>query len=272
MGPRDSDCYDETMRGRSESSHFSRTLAVGTLALLALLLGPRALAGPPAESKTQHESTSKGTPMKGSLSRGEVLPKKGSGYAMMKVTRERRARFGVTELVQLVKEAAHKVRRRHKGSLLRVGDLSGRKGGPIDNHGSHQSGRDVDLAFYVLDKSGQPVSPDQFIPFDRNGFSVDPPMEYRFDTARNWALVEALIRSERAEVQWIFVADHLKQLLLQYATSNKKTPRSVIGKARQILKQPGKKAHWDHFHVRIYCPADDRPTCQDVGPRWAWVR
>lgn len=259
------------MRGSSESSDFSRTLAASTLLLLALLLGSAALAGPPAESQTKTETISKGTPMKGSLIRGEVLPKKGSGYAMMKVTRERRARFGVSELVRLVKDAAHKVRRRHKGSLLRVGDLSSRKGGPIDNHGSHQSGRDVDLAFYVLGSSGKPVSPDLYIPFDGNGYSVDPPMQYRFDTARNWALVEALIRSEHAEVQWIFVADHLKQLMLEHATARKQTPRSVIGKARQILKQPGKKAHWDHFHVRIYCPADDRPRCQDVGPRWAWI-
>jgi penicillin-insensitive murein endopeptidase len=260
------------MQSSSESSGFSRGLAVATPGLLALLLGTVALAGPPAESKTKSESISRGTPMKGSLFRGEVLPRKGSGYAMLKVTRERRARFGVSELVHLVKEAAHKVRRRHKGSLLRVGDLSGRKGGPIDNHGSHQSGRDVDLLFYVVDGQGNPVSPEEFIPFDKNGYSVDPPMKYRFDTARNWSLVEALIRSDKAEVQWIFVADHLRKLMLDHAISQKKTPRSVIGKARQILKQPGKKAHWDHFHVRIYCPADDQPECRDVGPRWAWVR
>jgi penicillin-insensitive murein endopeptidase len=271
LGPRVADCYDETMRCGPASSDFSPPTLVAVLVALALAVGPSASAGPPAESKTAKESTSIGTPMKGSLTRGEVLPKKGSGYLMLKKTRDRRARFGVSELVYLVKDAAHKVYRRHRGSVLLVGDLSSRKGGPLENHGSHQNGRDVDLLFYVLDKSGEPVSPELFIPFDRNGYSVEPPMEYRFDTARNWALVEALIRSNRASVQWIFVADHLKQLLLDYATTHK-APRSVIGKARQILRQPGKKAHWDHFHVRIYCPADDRPACEDVGPRWAWVR
>jgi penicillin-insensitive murein endopeptidase len=252
-----------------QSSHFSRALPPA-LVLVALAVGTASLAGPPAETKSQG-SISEGTPMKGRLSRGEVLPKKGSGYVMRKVTRQRRARFGISELVHLVKEATHKVRRRHSGSLLAVGDLSTRKGGPIENHGSHQSGRDVDLGFYVLDRAGKPAQPPDYVPFDVNGYSVDPPLEYRFDTARNWALVEALIRSDKAEVQWIFVADHLKQLMLDYASSHQ-APRNAIGKARQILKQPGKKAHWDHFHVRVYCPADDRPACQDVGPRWAWVR
>jgi len=259
------------MRGGDESSVFSRPQAAIVAALLALLLGAGARAGPPAESKAKDGSVSEGTPMDGSLTRGEVLPWKGSGYEMLKASRDRRARFGVSELVALVKEAAHKVRHRFRGSLLRVGDLSTRKGGPIDNHGSHQNGRDVDLLFYTLDRNGVPVSPDSFIPFDVNGYSVDPPMEYRFDTARNWALVEALIRSDRAEVQWIFVAEHLRQLLLDEAVASR-APKTVIGKARQILKQPGKKAHWDHFHVRIYCPADDLPECRDVGPRWAWVR
>lgn len=258
------------MRRGHEPRSLSRAPAAALVMLAALAAGSASLAGPPVESKSKG-SVSEGTPMKGSLSRGEVLPKRGAGYVMMDKTRQRRARFGVSELVHLVKEAAHKVWRRHRGGLLQVGDLSTRKGGPIDNHGSHQSGRDVDLMFYALDRAGKPAVPGDFVPFDANGFSVDPPMEYRFDTARNWALVEALIRSERATVQWIFVADHLKRLLIDRAISRKASP-GVIGKARQILRQPGNKAHWDHFHVRIYCPADDRPQCQDVGPRWAWVR
>jgi penicillin-insensitive murein endopeptidase len=252
------------------SSHFFKLLPTVAVILAALTIEGPSQAGPPAASKGL-ASVSEGTPMKGRLSRGEVLPKKGSGYVMRKVTRERRARFGVSELVHLLQQAAHKVNRRHPGSLLAVGDLSTRKGGPIENHGSHQSGRDADLGFYVLDRAGKPAMPPDYVPFDANGYSVEPPLEYRFDTARNWALVEAMIRSDKAVVQWIFVADHLKQLMIDHARSHK-APTKVIGKALQVLKQPGKKAHWDHFHVRIYCPANDMPACKDVGPRWAWVR
>ncbi len=209
--------------------------------------------------------------MKGNLSQGEVLPRKGAGYILRAETRRRRARFGVTELINIIKDAAFKVQRRHKGSLLTVADLSRRAGGRIDHHGSHQNGRDVDLLFYLNDKTGRSVSNGEFIPIDANGFSTEPPLEYRFDTARNWALVEALLRSNKAEVQRIFVADHLKALLINYAKQRGVSP-NIVGKAKLVLSQPGKKTHMDHFHVRIYCPKTDRPECRDVGPRWAWTK
>ncbi len=254
----------------SSSENFRKWAIPGCLGILLFAIGPSSQAGPPAESSAR-DSVSIGTPMKGSLKRGQVLPKKGAGYRMLKTAQERRARFGILELVMAVKDAAHKVRRKHKGSILWVGDLSARKGGKIDHHGSHQSGRDVDLIFYMKDRQGKQVSVDQFIPFDKNGFSVDPPMEYRFDAARNWDLVAALIESRHATIQWIFVATHLEKLMLAHAEA-KGARASTRRKAKQILHQPGKKAHWDHFHVRVYCPAGDKPSCKEVGPRWAWTR
>ena len=229
-----------------------------------------ALAEPPAGTEAGG-TLSIGTPMRGSLKVGEVLPKKGAGYVLTRETRRRRARFGASELVALVKDAAFRVHRKHPGSTLRVGDLSARRGGRIDHHGSHQNGRDVDFLFYLFDDKGRPSSSEEFIPIDRNGFSTEPPMSYRFDTARNWALVRSLLTSRRAEVQWIFVADHLKQLLIDHALESG-APRKVIGRARQVLRQPGAKTHMDHFHVRIYCPRSDRPRCVDIGPRWAWIK
>lgn len=239
--------------------------------LLAVALPCAATSGKQPDQPATRDSVSVGTPMSGSLVHGEVLPVKGSGYRLMQTTRDRKARFGTTELTRLVQRSAHEVRRRIPGSLLMVGDLSGRKGGPTDHHGSHQSGRDVDFAFYMVDRGGKPVATEVFMPFDANGYSVEPPMEYRFDTARNWALVRALLESEAALVQWIFVADHLRALLLEHGAASK-APGPVLGKARQVLRQPGKKGHWDHFHVRSYCPAGDLPRCRDVGPRWAWTR
>ena len=83
--------------------------------------------------------------------------------------------------------------------------------------------------------------------------------------------MEALIKSRRASVQWIFVADHLKKLLIEYGKTHG-AKKSVLRMAEQIIHQPGKKSHWDHFHVRIYCPSNDRHECKDVGPRWAWTK
>jgi penicillin-insensitive murein endopeptidase len=224
----------------------------------------------PADLETS-KSVSMGTPIKGSLVHGVVLPKKGAGYLLTAETQRRRARFGVNELVTLVKEIAFKVNRKYPGGILRVADLSKRLGGPIDHHGSHQSGLDVDLLFYLLDEKGKSVAVEDFIPIDLHGYSTEPPMKYTFDTARNWALVETALGSQKAEVQWIFVAEHIKDLLVAYAEENGASPL-VIQKARQILRQPGPKTHVDHFHVRIYCPKNDASGCTDMGPRWAWIR
>ncbi|MFO8071145.1 MAG: penicillin-insensitive murein endopeptidase [Polyangia bacterium] len=241
-----------------------------TIAMALLAAVASSAAGPPAEQSSPG-TLSVGTPMNGSLERGEVLPRRGSGYRMMSTTRQRRARFGVHELVMLIKWAAHRVYARHPGSTLMVGDLSVRKGGPIEHHGSHQNGRDVDFAFYMIDGDGEPVTRESFVAFDANGFSVDPPMRYRFDTERNWALVRELLQSDSAVVQWIFIADHLEDLLLAHAEEAGESPL-LRRRAEHVLHEPTGKSHWDHFHVRIYCPPDDGPRCSDVGPRWAWTR
>ena len=216
-------------------------------------------------------SLSIGLPHKGALKNGEVLPSRGEGYNLMQTAKERKARFGVSELIQLVKWSTFKVHHRHKGAKIAVGDLSKRTGGKFEHHASHQNGRDVDFAFYVLNKNGKSVSISEMIPFDANGFSIEPPMTYRFDVARNWTLVRELVESNKAQVQWIFVAGHLEELLLNYA-KEVKAPKRIIWRAEQMMKQPSKSSHWDHFHVRIYCPANDKPHCRDFGPKWGWLR
>ncbi|MCP4198481.1 MAG: hypothetical protein GY762_15130 [Proteobacteria bacterium] len=208
--------------------------------------------------------------MNGGLVNGEVLPKRGTGYVLIAQARSRRARFGVSELIASIKEAAFRVTRQYRGSVLKIGDLSRRLGGPIDHHGSHQNGRDVDLLFYLTDLKGRMTRNEAFIPVDANGYSTEPPMKFRLHTGKNWTLVKALITSKKAVVQWIFVSDNIKKLLLDYAEENGE-PRSVINKAKQVLHQPGPKTHVDHFHVRIYCPPSDKPDCRDIGPKWAWI-
>jgi penicillin-insensitive murein DD-endopeptidase len=146
--------------------------------------------------------------------------------------------------------------------------MSTRKGGRADHHGSHQSGRDVDLLFYLTDTRGNPVANTAFVPIDKNGYSTDPPMKFRFDTRRNWALAEALATSGKADVQWIFVSDDIRNILLAYAAENGVSD-SVLRKVEKLFKQPGAKTHVDHFHVRVYCPLEDRPACVDTGPLWA---
>lgn len=241
---------------------------------------PSANAEPPAENNGAENNGAEnngpvtvpvGTPIGGSLTRGDVMPKRGAGFSLISVTRERRTRFGVPELIALVKEGAFRVHKKYRRSVLRIGDLSERRGGPVEHHGSHQNGTDVDLLFYLKNKNGSHATTEDFVPIDPNGFSTSPPMKYLFDDARNWALVSHLLTSNKAEVQWIFTADHIKKRLLDYARAHGAS-KQLISKASQVIHQPSGKPHVDHFHVRIYCPARYTPQCKNIGPVWAWVK
>src|SRR4051812_25608345 len=77
--------------------------------------------------------------------------------------------FAHPALVLMLERSAREVARFDKGSLMVVGDLSSRDGGPLAGHVSHQSGRDADVGFYLKDAQGRPVVREHFQPFDPNG-------------------------------------------------------------------------------------------------------
>lgn len=178
--------------------------------------------------------------------------------------------WGTDELVQLIERAAARVAQRLPGSRLSVGELSAQRGGRISGHRSHQNGRDVDLAFYMIGADDRPFVPFAFAAFDRRGRGLAPNESLRFDDARNWELVGRLVADPDARVQYVFVAETLKQRLLATAR-RRRAPRSVVARAEQVMMQPGHgHPHRNHFHVRIYCPPADRPACRDREPYHAW--
>tara|TARA_B100001750_G_scaffold49840_1_gene37770 strand:- start:431 stop:1039 length:609 start_codon:yes stop_codon:yes gene_type:complete len=178
--------------------------------------------------------------------------------------------YGTWELVQLLERAAYRVERRLPGAKLSVGELSAEHGGRLPGHASHQSGRDVDLAFYMLDGRGRPYPPGAFAAFDAHGRGLRPNEGLTFDDARNWELVAKLVADGDARVQYIFVARHIKQRLLAEGR-RRAAPASVLERAERVMVQPASgNPHANHFHVRIYCAPADRPTCRDQGPRHPW--
>ena len=178
--------------------------------------------------------------------------------------------YGTWQLVQLLERASRRVAFRLPGSKLQLGELSGQAGGRIDGHRSHQSGRDVDIGFYVTLADGSPVATYAFAELDRSGRGLPPNQYLRFDDARNWELVAKLLTDGEARVQFIFVAAALKQRLLAEAR-RRGAPAGVIERAKTALAEPGHgHPHRNHFHVRIYCPPADRPACRERGPFWPW--
>ena len=84
-----------------------------------------------------------------------------------------------------------------------------------------ESGRDVDLLFFMTDAEGAPIDATAMRKFGRRGVSVDDRWvkaeRVRFDVDRNWELVKALLTAPEADVQYIFISEALAQILLDHA-------------------------------------------------------
>jgi penicillin-insensitive murein endopeptidase len=178
--------------------------------------------------------------------------------------------YGTWELVQLLERAARRVAFRTPGVKLSIGEISREAGGKIDGHRSHESGRDVDVGFYLRRTDGSSYYTYSFAPLDARGRGQPPNQYLRFDDARNWELVSKLISDGDARVQYIFVHAAMRQRLLDEAVRRGATP-GLIERAKVALVQPARgNPHNSHFHVRIYCAPADQGVCNDRGPFWPW--
>lgn len=178
--------------------------------------------------------------------------------------------FGTRELVGLLTRAADAVARESPGSILAVGDLSSEHGGPLAPHGSHQSGRDADVGFYVRDEQGRPLPQAVLVPLGADGTGPRLGATVRFDDARNWALLVAFVDDLMAEVQHVLIVDYLRRRLLDYGRSIQ-APADAYRRV-ELVTAPirGSEHHDSHFHVRIYCSVGDRPECLDRPPLFPW--
>ena len=228
---------------------------------VAVAVGSLYLAPPPA-------SVSLGNASNGHLVGGVPLPMRGRHHRVIPSTRARGFVHGTRELVSTLLGAARAVARKYRGAILQVGNLSRKGGGDLPGSASHNSGRDVDVPFYVTDSRGRPVPDAGFARFDARGRAG----ALRFDVGRNWTFVRYWLGRKRIQVQWIFVADPLKNLLVRYAR-RKREPSWLIDRALEVLGQPGNSsAHAEHFHIRLYCALHERLLgCLNYGPTWPWV-
>jgi len=229
------------------------------------------VATPPASHSHSH-----GTVSGGKLKDGVAMPLDGPNHRFTHTVRRKGSNYGTRDMVNLLHRAADTVGHIVPGPPMVLGSISRCGGGRMMPHKSHQSGRDVDILFYVIDAKGNRRTATSFLEFDGAGLctsGVKRCRGVRFDVQRNWWLIRTLLWSKRPQVQYIFVADGLKARMLSYARSRGEHPE-ILKRARRVLRQPSDSSpHADHFHVRIYCSAADRAVgCEDKGPRWAWVQ
>lgn len=178
-----------------------------------------------------------GAPNRGRLQGGVQMPKS-KDYTLR--TPERA--FGSTHAVTTIQTAIANFRRDsgYRGKLL-IADLSRKTGGRLRHHGSHRTGRDVDIRVPKL-----------------GGRSVESDAMNTVDWDATWQLVKAFL--ETGEVEYIFLESTRQKQLYRAAkragVSDKALKRYIQyprkrGTTRATVRHS--KGHRKHIHVRIKC-------------------
>ncbi len=185
----------------------------------------------------------------GRLVNADRLPESGTGFVKLFVPRDRG--WLTRELSDVVQGVASRLHQRFpEGERLQLGDSSGREGGPISGHASHQNGLDIDIAFLRANHTEQdPQLTTGFQEvFVRNGT-----LSRNFDLRRNWFLVRAFYATGR--INRMFVDPAIKRAFCRAAGSSPDAwTTEVLRRLRPLAE------HDDHVHVRLLCP-EASPRC-----------
>ena len=139
---------------------------------------------------------------------------------------------------------------------LQIGDASRARGGPLDQHRSHQSGRDVDIDYFY--RRCREVC----------GHHRLSPSE--LDADRQWRLIEPWLRADA--VEYIFIDHALQEPLYEAARRAGVSrgdlsrwfqwPRAIDVRFGIIRHVP---SHADHMHVRFACAPHDTACVPSDG-------
>ncbi|CAG1021559.1 penicillin-insensitive murein DD-endopeptidase [Methylococcales bacterium] len=183
----------------------------------------------------------------GCLSGAVALPISGSGYQVMRLSRNRY--YGHPLLIEFIQQLGQIADAENLGTLL-IGDLAQPRGGPtLNGHRSHQTGLDVDIWFLLSEKLNNRLLTHN----ERETWNAPSMVDIKADTVdyQRWTRAHEKIlelAASQQEVDRIFVNPSIKQALCEHKTD------SSAGWLRKI--RPWWK-HDDHFHVRLKCPKDN---------------
>ncbi|HMJ15545.1 MAG TPA: penicillin-insensitive murein endopeptidase [Polyangiaceae bacterium] len=183
-------------------------------------------------------SISMGAPSGGRLFNGVQMPADDRRWELVDPAHA----WGTRETVDYLMLAIGKVHEQFPSSpKLYIGHISGKEGGHLSPHLSHQAGRDVDISyFYTNERAGW---------YARAG-------AHNLDLPRTWAFVRALITE--TDVELILIDHSLQALLRKHALQIGENEAWVSelfrGRAKLRPLIVHAKGHATHVHVRFYNP------------------
>ncbi|MCB9718588.1 MAG: penicillin-insensitive murein endopeptidase [Myxococcales bacterium] len=204
------------------------------------------------EEGTSSESV--GLPSAGSLE-GGVPMVEGPGRQLKAIPWKS---YGTAHTVALLDQVLRRWAQRGKQvQPILVGNMAARKGGRLEPHSTHQSGRDVDLGYPQKLPAGEEL----------NWRSMTAE---NLDAEETWNLLKLLRSTGQVEV--VFIDTSIQKLLYDHAVKNGTVPKAELSRWLEYPRSPPQrraivqhvKGHVDHMHVRFNCqPHEKRCESRD---------
>jgi murein endopeptidase len=202
------------------------------------------------QGETNVVSQSIGLPSHGSLD-GGVPMVEGPGRQLMAIPWKS---WGTARTVALLDRVLVRWSQVGNGQPVLVGNMSSRAGGKLEPHGTHQSGRDVDLGYI------QKMAPGE----EHNWREMT---EANLDPTATWTLLHVLVETGAVEV--IYMDRSIQKLLHDHALAAEKMTARELAAWMEYPRPTGSgnpviqhvRGHIDHLHVRFTC-ADHESQCR----------
>lgn len=175
----------------------------------------------------------------------------GEGYVLRRPNRTYGTRTTVAHVERALAELRQKFPRLH---TLAIGDLSLPSGGPVSEHRSHQSGRDIDLGLcYHVRPRGYP---EHFV----------VATEATLNAAATWALISALADTADLDggIAMIFLDFNVQGMIYRWALAEgidherlERIFQFPHGRGSGLGLVRHAPNHADHLHARFHCAADE---------------